>query len=226
MRDRSTRATRAIATRATRAIATRATRAIATRATSMGWVAALTLVFGVGCATEGSFVSVQDLPMSSEVPGLIGPRDVILVAVRNQPALSGEFPVGDHGEYSQPTLGTIAVAGRTTDAVVADLQGRLKDLLVKPDVTVSIVKTATVRVNVVGEVKTPGSYELTRGRGVIPALAAAGWMTEFANGDRIFVIRTDAGRVQRIRFKARELTTAEPHATGFRLQDGDVVVVE
>jgi polysaccharide export outer membrane protein len=164
--------------------------------------------------------------MAPEIQGIIGPRDLILVSVRNQPALSGEFTVGDHGEYSQPTLGTISVGGQTTDAVVAELQSRLKDLLVKPEVTVSVLKLATIRVNVVGEVKTPGSYELTRGRGVIPALAAAGWLTEFANGDRILVIRSDGGNVQRIRFRARDLTAAEPHATGFRLKDGDIVVVE
>ncbi len=196
----------------------------------IGLAAVFSLVFSLGClagcVTEGSFVSVQDLPIVAESQGLIGPRDVLLVSVRNQPSLSGEFPVGDHGEYSQPTLGTIAVAGKTTEAVVADLQSRLKDLLVRPEVTVSIVKIANVRVSVVGEVKTPGSYELTRGRGMISALAAAGWLTEFANGDWIFVIRSSGGPLQRIRFKARELIAAEPHATGFRLQDGDTVVVE
>jgi polysaccharide export outer membrane protein len=180
----------------------------------------------VGCATESPFVWVQDLPLAGDTQGIIGPRDTILISVRNQPALSGEFPVGDHGEYLQPTLGTISVAGKTTEAVVADLQGRLRDLLVKPEVTVSVIKTATIRVNVVGEVKTPGSYELTRGHGVIPALAAAGWLNEFANGDRIFVIRSEGAAPERIRFKARELTAAEPHATGFRLKDGDIVVAE
>jgi polysaccharide export outer membrane protein len=190
------------------------------------WAAALGCALAAGCATEGSFVSVQDLPMTAESQAMIGPRDVLLVSVRNQPTLSGEFTVGDHGEYAQPTLGTISVAGKTTDEVVADLEGRLKDLLVKPEVTVSIIRTAAIRVSVVGEVKTPGSYELLRGRGLISALAAAGWLTEFANGDWIFAIRSDGGRVQRIRFKASELTAAEPHATGFRLRDGDVVVVE
>ncbi len=190
-------------------------------------LAAVFISISSGCATERPFVWVQDLPPQAEPQGIIGARDVLLVAVQNQPALSGEFPVGDHGEYLQPTLGTIQVAGRTTDMVVADLQARLKDLLVKPEVTVSIVKIANIRVNVVGEVRTPGTYELTRGRGVIPALAAAGWLTEFANGDKIFVIRSDgSGNVQRIRFKAGELTAADPHATGFRLKDGDIVVAE
>jgi polysaccharide export outer membrane protein len=194
-----------------------------------GWAAAsalaLTLILVSGCATERPYVWVQDLPIAPEVDGLIGPRDVILVAVHNQLALSGEFAVGDHGEYLEPTLGPISVAGKTTNEVANDLRARLKDLVVDPQVMVSVVKTATIRVNVVGEVKTPGSYELTRGRGVIPALAAAGWLTEFANRDRIFVIRTDGG-AQRIRFRVRELTAADPHATGFRLKDGDVVVAE
>lgn len=192
------------------------------------WLAALVLVSALGCATtERPYTWVENLPANDDSSrGTIENRDTILVAVRNQTALSGEFPVGDHGEYLQPTLGTISVAGKTTEAVAADLQDRLKDLLTKPEVTVSIIKIASVRVNVVGEVRTPGSYELQRGRGVLAALAAAGWLNEFANGDKIFVIRSDSSGSQRIRFKARDLTAAEPHATSFRLKDGDVVVAE
>jgi hypothetical protein len=51
-------------------------------------------------------------------------------------------------------------------------------------------------------------------------------LTEFANKDRIFVIRTEGTALQRIRFRVADLTAAEPHSIGFRLQDGDVVVVE
>jgi polysaccharide export outer membrane protein len=187
---------------------------------------ALAVVAVAGCVAESKFVWVGDLPVVVESAETIAPRDTILVSVKNQPALSGEFVVSDHGEYLQPTLGTISVAGRTTDVVTADLQARLKDIVVKPEVTVSIAKVASIRVNVVGQVKTPGSYELMRGRGVIPALAAAGWLTEFADRDKIFVIRSEAGGIERIRFRARELTAAEPHSTGFRLKDGDVVVVD
>lgn len=191
-------------------------------------IAALTLGAAVlGCGTDhAAFRWVQDLPVAPADGATIEPRDTILVSVKNQPALSGEFLVGDRGEYFHPTVGTVSVGGKTTTAVVADLQNSLTGVLVKPEVTVSIVKIAAVRVNVVGEVKTPGSYELTRSRGVMSALATAGWLTEFANRDRIFVIRSEGTGVQRIRFRAAELTAAEPHAVGFRLQDGDVVVVE
>ena len=189
--------------------------------------AALTLgAATLGCVTEHAFRWVQDLPVAPGDDATIEPRDTILVSVKNQPALSGEFVVGDRGEYSQPTLGAISAGGKTTTMVVAELQTGLTGVLVKPEVTVSIVKIAAVRVNVVGEVKTPGAYELTRSRGVMSALATAGWLTEFANKDRIFVIRTEGTAIQRIRFRAADLTAAEPHSIGFRLQDGDVVVVE
>ena len=189
--------------------------------------AALTLAAAApGCVTEHAFRWAEDLPVAASDGAIIEPRDTILVSVRNQPALSGDFVVGDRGEYSQPTLGAVSVGGKTTGTVVAELQNSLTGVLVKPEVTVSIVKIAAVRVNVVGEVKTPGSYELTRSRGVMSALATAGWLTEFANRDRIFVIRTEGAALQRIRFRAADLTAAEPHSIGFRLQDGDVVVVE
>jgi polysaccharide export outer membrane protein len=178
------------------------------------------------CATERPFVWVQDIPSSGDSTAIVEPRDTILVSVRNQKELSGEFPVGDHGEYLQPVLGIVSVGDKTTDAVAGELTTRLANIVAQPEVSVSIIKIATVRVNVVGEVKTPGTYELMRGRGVIPALAAAGWLTEFANKDRIFVLRSDGGATQRIRFSAAQLTAAEPHATSFRLRDGDVVVVE
>ena len=108
---------------------------------------------------------------------------------------------------------------------MVELEGLLKQMIVNPQVMVSIVKVGTVRVNVVGEVKTPGAYELSRGGGVLPALAAAGWMNEFARRDHIFVLRGSAPQT-RVRFRTRELTSAEPHAARFLLEDGDVVVVE
>jgi polysaccharide export outer membrane protein len=190
-------------------------------------VAAVLLALG-GCATDRPFIWVKDLPLSPpEVAGaVIQPRDTIVVHVRDQPTMTGEFLVREDGAYLQPWLGTVTVARRTTAEVAAELQGRLETLVVKPQVTVSIAKAAPVRVNVVGEVKTPGVYELARDRTVMAALAAAGWLTDFASKDRIFVIRTGGEQEQRIRFRARELTAPDPHSLTFRLRDGDVVVVE
>jgi polysaccharide export outer membrane protein len=191
------------------------------------------LAGGLGGCAERPFVWVTDLPVQAEERAVVGPRDSILVVVKNQGPLSGEFVVRDDGTYLQPTLGNIMVAGRDPTSIAADLQTRLAGIVTNPEVSVSIVKAAPVRVNVVGEVRAPGSYELMRDHRVVSALAVAGWLTDFARRDRVFVVRPDSqaaaqgGRAEeRIRFSASELTAAEPHSARFQLRDGDIVVVE
>jgi hypothetical protein len=66
---------------------------------------------------------------------------------------------------------------------------------------------------------------LTRDRRLSAALLAAGWLTDYAGDDRIFVTRM-TGKHQRVRFRLRDLTTSEPHAASFLLLDGDLVFVE
>jgi polysaccharide export outer membrane protein len=198
-------------------------------ATSLrGCLTLLLLATFVGCATERPFVWVRDLrpEAAGDAGSLIQPRDSIGVVVANQTALSGEFVVHDDGTYMQPMLGNVMVAGHSPAEVAADLQVRLKDMVVSPHVTVSIAKVASIRVSVVGEVKTPGSYELTRDRSVAGALAAAGWLTDFAASDRIFVLRRGEKAQERIRFTLREVTSPDASSAWFRLRDGDVVVVE
>jgi protein involved in polysaccharide export with SLBB domain len=189
-------------------------------------MAAVLTSAGVGCATDRPFVWVQDLPPATpEASPVIQQRDMIVVHVRDQPTMTGEFVVRDDGAYLQPWVGSVHVARRTPAEVATELQSRLEGMVVKPKVTVSISRAAPIRVNVVGEVRTPGVYDLTRDRSLAAALAAAGWLTDFAAKDRIFVVRGGAQEM-RVRFRAREITAPDPHSSGFRLHDGDVVVVE
>jgi polysaccharide export outer membrane protein len=180
-----------------------------------------------GCATDRPFVWLQDLPPIAPIPpdGLIHSRDSIVVGVRDQPTMSGEFVVRDDGGCLLPTIGEVHVNGRTPSEVAAELKGRLKDLIVSPMVTVSVSKVAPIRISVVGEVKNPGVFELNRDRTVTGALATAGWVGDFAASDRVFLVRRPPGEL-RVRFRLAELTTPDPRAAAFALRDGDVIVVE
>ena len=183
-------------------------------------------VVTVGCATERPFVWIQDLPpVPPKGEGLIHARDTIVVAVRDQPTMSAELVVRDDGGVMVPTVGDVQVEGRPPGDVVTELQARLKEIIVRPVVTVSLSKVASVRVSVVGEVKSPGVYELGRDRSVAAALAAGGWLGDFAARDRIFVVRRGEGEM-RVRFRAGEITSPDPRIARFRLNDGDVVAVE
>lgn len=191
-------------------------------------VAALLLVLvtaGFGCAHDDRFTWAHDLPLSNTAnETIVRPRDTILVEVERQPTLSGEFVVREDGHYAQPMVGSINVAGQTTRQVAEVVTVALREVVVAPVVRVWVTKAPPIRVSVVGEVKTPGPQEMTRDRSLLAALAQAGWLTEFAHKDRVFVVR--AGSQERTRFRVRDITQAEAHTAQFRLADGDIVVVE
>ena len=79
-----------------------------------------------------------------------------------------------------------------------------------------------------GEVVKPGSFILDQNSGVLQALAVAGGMTPFASKDSIMVIRQrpEGGNPLRIRFSYDSLVQLKGRAAAFRLQGGDVVVVD
>jgi protein involved in polysaccharide export with SLBB domain len=190
----------------------------------------LLLIATTGCPPQKPFAWVNDLPMPTQADRLVEPRDVLFVDVRNQKEMSGDFTVRDDGTYHQPSVGSIRVTGMTTRQVATTVQRALQGVVVEPQVTVAISRPAPVKVNVVGQVKSPGTFELTRDRTVTAALAAAGWLNEFAGDDDVYVLRPQSPdadpRLGRIRFRVRELTGGDPHSLRFQLRDGDVVVVE
>ena len=189
------------------------------------WCLALLVCVVMGaCATTEQFDAVSSVPpepAASDV--VIHPRDTIVVIVQNQPTSSGEFAVRPDGGVNLPTIGEVSAAGRTLGQLTEELRPRYGAAFTNASVNVSVIP-APVRVNVVGEVKTPASYELSRDRSVTAALAAAGWLTEFADRDRILVIRRNPSK--RFRFSVRDITKPNDTVAQFRLLDGDVIVVE
>jgi polysaccharide export outer membrane protein len=122
-------------------------------------------------------------------------------------------------------LGEVNARGTRPSALRSEIEARLKDYVKEPSVTVNVDETHGMSVSVLGEVSRPGTYPVEPGAGVSQALAGAGGVTEFANRDRIFVVRGGPHPV-RVRFTYDALTHGEEPASAFALRPGDVVVVE
>jgi polysaccharide export outer membrane protein len=183
------------------------------------------LVSLLGCGSTQPYVWVSEVGVNdARAPDTLRPGDRIQVAVYGQDALSGEFEIRPSGSVILPVVGGTVAAGRTTEQVAADLAVRLQGAIASPRVTVIVATRRPAGISVLGEVRTPGRYELMDGEGVLQALARAGGLTEFANRDGVYVVRSEASR--RIRFRYADLTAAEPASARFQLRNGDVVVVE
>jgi len=175
-------------------------------------------------ATDKGFVWADTLPVPpADGPYLIVPGDTLAVRVFSQEGISGPAKVRPDGMITLPFLNDVEAAGLTPPALAQRIQARLKDFLVNPAVTVALQETRPLEVSVLGEVQKAGLYRLEPGAGVLAALAAASGFGEFADRERIFVVRNGT---QRIRFTYAALSQARERAAQFRLRPGDVVVVE
>jgi polysaccharide biosynthesis/export protein len=182
----------------------------------------------VGCSgASGSYVWVWDLPPAAKTVEPLRPGDRVQVAVQGQEAMSGEFEIRPEGDVVLPTAGRFQAAGWPPDQLAGVVQTRLRGVLQDPRVTIVVAARRTPQVGVLGEVRSPGRYEMRIGEGVLDALARAGGITPFADPNLVFVIRKVAGKqVQRVRFRYSELVAADPASVAFELRDGDVLVVE
>lgn len=190
------------------------------------------LVVVTGCATTevaDNFVWVDDLPPEQLEPTAYRIRggDKLQVAVFKQEALSGEVLVRADGRVTVALIGDIAVVGKTPPEAATEIANALSatGFIEKPSVSVAVLETRNPDFAVLGEVKQPGSFELKPGTTVLDAVALAGGLTEFANKDRVFVVRK-AKENQRVRFNWSKLARSEGKGLLYTVEDGDVIVVE
>jgi polysaccharide biosynthesis/export protein len=193
-------------------------------------LAALAASLGACAHNPGAFVWIDDLPAAEPKaePGVyvIGVGDVVGVRVWNQEAMTARAKVRSDGRISVAFLNDVPAAGQTPAALAAQIQARLKDFFNNPLVTVSLEEQRPLTISVVGLVAHAGSFPLDPGSGVLQALAAAGGLTDWADKDKIFVLRGSGPGHQRIRMRLEALLHAEGRAAQFRLLNGDVVVAE
>jgi polysaccharide biosynthesis/export protein len=187
------------------------------------WTWMLAACLQAACGSHGAYVWYSELPKSEGAPISAGAR--IAVSVDEHPELSGEFEVGAAGAYNQPLAGAILVGGKSASEAAALISRELSRFVQAPRVEVTLSAHGTVSVPVLGEVRSPGAYPVRQGASVLTALASAGGLSDFADEDYIFVLRSSPTPL-RIRFRYADLVTPAAQGTRFALQDGDAILVE
>ncbi len=196
---------------------------------SIPYTLVLCLLLGASaCGASGKYVWVHERPRDPAVDGgrtLIGPGDLLEVQIYGDEQSSTTARVLADGTLTLALLGPVHVAGQRSEQLAASLELQLKRFIAAPEVTV-IIRESLISVSVIGEVKEGGVLELVAPATVLEALAKAGGLTEFAESSCIFVIRTEADRIERIRFDYDALVQGRVPASTFQLKTGDALVVD
>ncbi len=180
-----------------------------------------------GCASTGPFVWADSVTSAEDVPKaevVIRDNDLLRVRVWKEENLSSEQRVRPDGKIAMPVMGEIVARGKKPSQLAKEMEDKLKSVLNQPNVSIAVEQPTQFPVAVVGEVKQGGTFQIDNGGNVLHALAAANGLNDYADPDRIFVVRK--GLQQRVRFRYSDLRSGDPKSVGFFLRHGDVVVVE
>ena len=141
----------------------------------------------------------------------------------NNGEISG-YTLDDKGDIDFPVLGSLTVAGMTRSQIAALVKQRLKEenLVNDPVVTVEFMNLSF---SVLGEVKTPGKYSISKDYiTLLEAISMAGDLTIYGKRDAIFVIREEKGERVTHWVDLRSCDLFKSHV--YYLKQNDVVYVQ
>jgi polysaccharide export outer membrane protein len=155
----------------------------------------------------------------------IGPEDVLDIAVWNNTEITRTVPVRPDGKISLPLVNDVQAAGLTPMQLRATLIEALKNYMPSPTVSVIVREIHSFKVTVIGEVKTPGRYELKSRSTVLDVLAMAGGLSQYAARGRIVVLRQGGAEARELPFPYDKLTGKNAGSENFCVKPGDVILV-
>lgn len=128
-------------------------------------------------------------------PYVLGPSDQLSIDVFGIQELSRNVTVDLTGRIALPLIGSLDVAGLTSDELADVVTARLRRAHVRdPRVTVNITTAASQVVTVDGAVVTPGIYPLVGRMSLMRAIARAAGTAEFARENYVVVFRNAGGK--------------------------------
>jgi polysaccharide export outer membrane protein len=159
---------------------------------------------------------------------VIGASDVLQVSVwtdRPEPDMSvNGIPVRPDGKISLPLIQDVQAAGLTAMHLGDDITARLKKYVADPTVNVAVLQVNSKQVFLIGEVGRVGPLSIMPGMTVLQAIASAGGPTPYANKKRIYILRGEQGKQQKIPFDYNKALKKDD-MQGVSLVAGDTIVV-
>jgi polysaccharide export outer membrane protein len=155
----------------------------------------------------------------------LGPEDQIQFHVWKEPDLSTDVVVRPDGKISLPLIGEIEAVGKTATQLQEETAKRLKQYVTDPVVTVIVKEINSPKISVLGQVKRPDVYHIKQRMTVLDAIALAGGFTEYADRNKVVIIRGAKYGVQRIKLNLKPLIKNGRSSLAY-VQPADTVLVE
>lgn len=153
---------------------------------------------------------------------VLGPGDQLIIDIYGASQKSQQLQVSPEGKVTIPGYGPVKVSGMTVAAAQSHIRSTLGSRYSSSQLSLSVGQTRSMTVNVMGEVKVPGTYTLSAFSTVFHALYMAGGINDIGTLRNIKVFRN-----------GRQITVVDVYeyilngrlAGNIRLMENDVIVV-
>lgn len=159
---------------------------------------------------------------------VVGDGDVLKVAVYGNPDLDATVRVSSDGTILFPLLGQVKIGGLNVSQVADHLAVKLADgYLVNPQVSVFIEEFRSKKAIIIGQVRTPGLYELSGPTSVLELISKAGGLTPEAGDKATIKRKTGPGMAEEkmITVNLKDLLERGQASLDAPIMDGDNVFV-
>ena len=179
-------------------------------------------VFGRDIFNNKSLTFEPQMNIATPQNYVLGPGDQLIIDVYGDTQKSEQLTVSPDGDVTVPGYGPIHVAGLSVASAQKRVRSRLGSYYQSSDIKVTVGQTRSIMVNVMGEVRTPGTYTLSAFATVFHALYMAGGISNLGTLRNIKVFR-----------QGRQISSVDVYefilngrlAGNVRLQENDVIQV-
>jgi polysaccharide biosynthesis/export protein len=179
-------------------------------------------------AIVGGFFIFSFCSIAEEVKDdyVIGIQDILSINIWKEPELSvKELVVRPDGKISLPLVNDIQASGLTPKQLREQIAEKLKEFVSSPNINVTVIKTVSQTVSVVGQVSKPGVYTLNSPTTVLDLLARVGGLLEFAKARDIKILRNENGKIQQFLFNYKNAIRGKNLFQNILLKNGDTILV-
>jgi len=160
----------------------------------------------------------------------LGPGDRLRLDILDAKDYSGEYSVLVDGTITFPLVGTIKAQDLTVAELTEILTKRFSRYFKRPILSVSLISTRPLKINISGEVNNPGTYTLPVIQGqkfpfLTDMIKQAGGVTTTADATTVKILRTYQGKNQIYNLNLISLLQTGDRSQDISLRDGDIVFV-
>lgn len=209
-------------------------RFIMLRCMQIVWLLSLFLIISCSTTSIGKDVPLEQISVlktggeekaQDPFPFILGPRDEIAVNVWKNDDLKRTVQIDPSGNIQFPLIGELKASGLTIIQLREKMTGLLSKYIVDPRVDINVSSLKNLKVYVLGEVKTPGTFDWRSGMLAWEGISQAGGFTTDANEENILLVRNENGKATIKSLNLTAMLKGDRLTQDVFLRNGDVIYV-